>query len=74
MTNPLRGRADTYIEWKIEDSIVGIGGMLLVEGIWDWVFYTIAALPLLIGGGLILARQIREGFHDLCDRQVADLW
>lgn len=31
-------------------SIGGLVGMLLAEGIWDWVFLCCSMLPLVIGG------------------------
>lgn len=38
-------------------SAIGIGGMLLAESAWDWLFLALAALPLLIGGAAILLRK-----------------
>ncbi|WP_414902138.1 hypothetical protein ACMT1E_02830 [Sphingomonas flavalba] len=42
-------------------SIAGIAGMLPAEGGWDLVLFAFAALPLLLGGGVSIARRLRTG-------------
>ncbi|MGA1809336.1 hypothetical protein VHN57_10165 [Sphingobium sp. WW5] len=53
-------------------SIVGIAGMLLAEGAWDWLFFMLAALPLLIGGAASAARKVRETPLDRLDRHPVE--
>ncbi len=48
-------------------AIGGIVGMLLAEGAWDWLFLTLASLPLLIGGSALAARKLRGAIPDSRD-------
>jgi len=54
-------------------SIIGVAGMLVAGSAWDWGFFVLAALPLLIGGALILVHRIRQGFRDICEQSWRDV-
>lgn len=41
-------------------SMIGIFGLLVSAGMWDVVFFVLAALPLLLCGGLTIARKIKK--------------
>lgn len=43
--------------------IVGIAGMLLAEGAWDWLFFAMAAAPLALGGGRRISIRSRAKKH-----------
>lgn len=49
-------------------SAVGIVAMLLVDGAWDWLFLAVAALPVMIGGGLLIARKLKVTVLLWCDQ------
>jgi len=55
-------------------SILGIGGMLLADGIWDWLFLGLAALPLLLGAAMLLVRRLKASIRDWCDTQTVADW
>lgn len=40
-------------------SMMGIFGLLLSSGIWDIVFLALAALPVLLGCGFVVLRQMK---------------
>lgn len=51
-------------------SIAGIAGMLLADGVWDWLFLVLAALPSLLAAVAIVQRN-RLALRDRRRERVA---